>query len=402
MSTSSAINYRETFFEFPTLTSIHGEPTYESLKTLQEELKANAQAVYSSLGGGAHGHLGLVLAPAQYALLSNVPFERPVHPGPLVIPPGTTNHMSTTMKEQHNEQVRMFREVMGVEKALRQQIVAAVEGDFLAALRNRHSNAITDSISDVLAYLFNTYGKVNPQMLSDEEDRVKQTVYDPKLPIDSVFNAVEDLLDFSTSAGTPYTQLQAINIAYVLVNKTGQFRVGIREWNRKPQNEKTWIHFKRHFREAHSELKESLDMTLADSNLQNANFVQQVVEGIAQVIQPSTEETETTDSILQHMANAASQNQQMLPQLLKQIEEMQTLMTKMQSQISDNQGNNQRQHRGSNAQQRKRNVSKYCWTHGACAHDGTECNQPAAGHKPNATFANKMGGSIRYCQPVSE
>jgi hypothetical protein len=127
------------------------------------------------------------------------------------------------MKEQHNEQVRMFCEVMGVEKALHQQIVAAVGSDFLAALRNRHSNAITDSISDVLAYLFNTYGKVNPQMLSDEEDCVKQTVYDPKLPIDSVFNAVEDLLHFSTSASTPYTQLQAINIAYVLINKTGQF-----------------------------------------------------------------------------------------------------------------------------------------------------------------------------------
>jgi hypothetical protein len=66
MSTSSAINYRETFFEFPTLKKIfHGKPTYESLKTLQEELKANAQAVCSSLGGGAHGHLSLVLAPVQ-------------------------------------------------------------------------------------------------------------------------------------------------------------------------------------------------------------------------------------------------------------------------------------------------------------------------------------------------
>jgi hypothetical protein len=51
MSTSSAaINYHEPFFEFLTLTCIHGEPTYDSLRTLLEGFKANAQVVYFSLG----------------------------------------------------------------------------------------------------------------------------------------------------------------------------------------------------------------------------------------------------------------------------------------------------------------------------------------------------------------
>ena len=102
MAPSTAIDYK-VYFDFPTLTKVHGEPTFDSIKTLHNQLKTNSQTIPSNLGGGAHGHLGLVLNAAQYALLSNAPFIRPAHPGTLVIPPNTTQHMYTTMREQHTE-----------------------------------------------------------------------------------------------------------------------------------------------------------------------------------------------------------------------------------------------------------------------------------------------------------
>ena len=43
-------------------------------------------------------------------------------------------------------------------------------------------------------------------------------------------------------------------------------------------------------------------------------------------------------------------------------------------------------------------VSKYCWTHGACAHSGSECSNPAEGHKKKASFKDKMGGSLAFCR----
>ena len=46
----------------------------------------------------------------------------------------------------------------------------------------------------------------------------------------------------------------------------------------------------------------------------------------------------------------------------------------------------------------RRTVSKYCWTHGACAHDGKECKNKSPGHHDGATFANKMGGSTTFCK----
>jgi hypothetical protein len=151
---SNGINCRETYFEFPELTKIHGEPTSESLFKLRNELKANAQLVYSHLSDGAHGHLALVLSAAQYALLTNQQFVRPVHPGPLVIPAGTTAVMATAMKDAHVKQIRLFREVQGIEKALIQQIVQAVEAPYLMlALRERSSNSLRGTVTEILEHL---------------------------------------------------------------------------------------------------------------------------------------------------------------------------------------------------------------------------------------------------------
>ena len=47
---------------------------------------------------------------------------------------------------------------------------------------------------------------------------------------------------------------------------------------------------------------------------------------------------------------------------------------------------------------KRKNIFKYCWTHGACAHSSRECSNKKAGHKNEATFSNKLGGSTRFCE----
>ena len=47
---------------------------------------------------------------------------------------------------------------------------------------------------------------------------------------------------------------------------------------------------------------------------------------------------------------------------------------------------------------RRTNISKYCWSHGACAHDSPNCPNKAPGHQNSATFANKMDGSCARCE----
>ena len=139
---TTGINYKETYFQFKELTKIHGEPTYDTIKTLHDQIKANAASVPSTLGGGNLGHLGLVITPQQYALISNAPFDRPPHPGQCVIPANSTQAQIQAIKDLHTEQLRIFNEVIGVEAALRQQINEAIENSYLKAIRNRQTNAI--------------------------------------------------------------------------------------------------------------------------------------------------------------------------------------------------------------------------------------------------------------------
>ena len=70
----SKFNYKDNLFEKANLTPIRGKPTFEMIHNLRNEIKANAKSVYYNIEGGAHGHLGLVITDAQYALISPTPF----------------------------------------------------------------------------------------------------------------------------------------------------------------------------------------------------------------------------------------------------------------------------------------------------------------------------------------
>ena len=73
-----------------------------------------------------------------------------------------------------------------------------------------------------------------PHELLKREDIVKKTIYNPRNPIATVLSAVEELLKFVNIMGTSYTQFQDINIAYVILHRTGKFGLAICEWNHIP------------------------------------------------------------------------------------------------------------------------------------------------------------------------
>ena len=122
------IDFKNNIFEYPDLTQIIGEPSTATLITLRNEVKANAQAVHSTLGRGEHGHLGLVCSPEIYATLipGNTPYTKPQNPGRLIIEGTETQYQIAQPRDEHAEALRIFQEYLGVERALLQQIVAAI------------------------------------------------------------------------------------------------------------------------------------------------------------------------------------------------------------------------------------------------------------------------------------
>eukprot|EP00957_Ditylum_brightwellii_P169065 12868123-Ditylum_brightwellii.AAC.1 len=106
----------------PELTHVHGKPTMANFLTLRNEIQANAQAVSTTLGGGRHGHLGLVMTPQDYVLIPNTTaYIQPPQPL-LILPQNGTQYQITQAKEQYYNELCMLNEVNTVEKILIQQI----------------------------------------------------------------------------------------------------------------------------------------------------------------------------------------------------------------------------------------------------------------------------------------
>jgi hypothetical protein len=68
-------------FPFQTIPKITGRPTYETIAAIHAKLKVNAASIPTPLGGGQHGHLGLVLPRNTYrTVANNTDFNRPNNP----------------------------------------------------------------------------------------------------------------------------------------------------------------------------------------------------------------------------------------------------------------------------------------------------------------------------------
>ena len=138
------------------VTKIHGQPTTNDIDLLDDELTAIASSFPSELGGGLHGHAGLVKNAADYALFApGTPFNVPANPGHY--PQGPIPAVQRAQREaEHKALIVQFQTCIGVSKGLKDLILQVVEEDFLLELRD-----------PVIAYL-----NVTPlQMLTHLRDR---------------------------------------------------------------------------------------------------------------------------------------------------------------------------------------------------------------------------------------
>ena len=392
---STNIDYVDTYFEVPSLTRIHGEPTYASLKIVKDELKSNASSVTSDLGGGNHGHLGLILSPADYQTISAVPYVRPVHPGPLVLQPGITQHEATRLTNDHKKAIKVFRETVDVEKALVKQLVAAVDSTYIKSLRNVTSNSITVPLHDVLDYLFTRYGQVEPDLLEETTEKVQWMDYSLSDPLITIFTKIEELEQLAIAANNPFTDSQKVQLGLAIIKRTHDFEKGLEKWYDRPTIQHTWVHFKTHFENAHTLLRKLRGKEMRNTAYHQANslatqmrseirLVEENVINACNELRTYQNETDENEPPLTHTANAVTGDPTQLAilQLLKGLTEELT---------SQRTTNNRRNNNNSKK-------SYYCWTHGRCNHKGTDCRNKAAGHKDDAMINNRMDGSNKGCR----
>ena len=431
--TANANTYKD-LFEHETLDRISGMPSYESLHQLRKQLQANAASVPTTLGGGANGHLGLVLTPQQYSFISVRPFVQPLHPGILNIAEGTTRDEAEILKFNHSMNLDLFNTTHAVEKTLLQQLVKAIDSSYVEELRNQTTGLIDRPLHEVIAHLITHYGKVESGHYNQQYVELINHKYDPERPIDEIFIKIVDFTNLADATKLPMTTQQALHIGCEIIRQCGVLPDALKKWNARPNDEKTWENFKIHFRNEHKEYRNTLPTT-ANQTQYSANMIaQQVANQLWQRVQ-EVDETSLPDSYpppqyqhhmspphgyqsppvpaaappvvpdrsVSHQANAMVHDST-LKALMEQFKQLNTTVHNLQVQQSNQQYFQHQQPMMPPAGQRqlqpppppppkKKRVKKYCWTHGLCNHDGFNCNSPAQGHNPYATKTNTMGGN---------
>jgi hypothetical protein len=112
-------------FPHPILPTVQDEPDYQTIHAIRKLLQANARASYTHLGGGALGHLGLIVSDASYDMIAPATeagttlWESPTAPGRA---PGNTDRTAAQISAaQHtwDEEVQTYRTYTFFQQALK-------------------------------------------------------------------------------------------------------------------------------------------------------------------------------------------------------------------------------------------------------------------------------------------
>ena len=229
-----------------TVTKIFGQPKDADLTILEKELIAIAASIPTTLGGGSHGHAGIIVEPAKYLTMTGgTPFAAPANPG--VYPEGLALNAAagTRAREEaiHKELVAQYEIFKGVEQGLKDIIQEAVEADYLLEIEDETLGFLNQTPRQMLDHLRNRGGALDfadTKALLAERDAEWNVSEIPQI----YFNRVEKAMKGLTRAGINSDMNERRDMALFYLKATGEFDAAVREWEAKPAADKTWANIK--------------------------------------------------------------------------------------------------------------------------------------------------------------
>ena len=228
------------------VTKIFGQPTDQDITLLEKELIAIAASIPTSLGGGAHGHAGLIVEATKYTTMTGgTAFEIPTHPGIYPASLATSASAGTRAKEEanHEELLAQFEILKGVEQALKDIILEAVEHDYLLEIEDETLGFLNITPREMLDHLKSRGGSLDfadTKKLIAERDAEWDISENPQ----KYFNRVEQAIKALTRAGITSDLNERRDMALYFFKSSGEFDAAVREWENKPTANKTWNNIK--------------------------------------------------------------------------------------------------------------------------------------------------------------
>jgi hypothetical protein len=378
-------------FPHSSLPKVTGEPTFEELKVIRRLLNINAMSVASYEGGGRHGHLGILMTSEEYFAIAVDVFPVPNNPGPsaAVVADMTATVIAETTR-LHREATQVYRTYHNVNQAIKKLIIESFDDAYLNALLDEIVGYAKCTLLQRLTHLLTYYSMIAPTELTQNYECLN-TLHDPNLPIETLFQQIKDARTFVVAGGQPYGAAMIVNVAYTLVFNTGLFPDACRAWQSRAITVKTWAQFKIDFATAHRFFRLT-NQTAQQSGFHSANMMieqdhddsmQDTVDAIAQLATATTSDRGTVATLTTTNAKLANQ-----------LEAAHALIAQLKNEIATLKNKIKPAWQGKQPIKTTNNDS-YCWSHGyqvATSHTSATCNMKKSGHQDAATKIDTMGG----------
>jgi hypothetical protein len=224
------------------LTAHTGQPTADTLRITLDELVANTAAIQTSLGGGQHGHSGLVYSAAEYAAIATpspaayiVPAQ-PMFPTPATLAAAVAADANMTPAIQivlHQHEQAIVDKANTVETDMRRLLVAAYEPVYFEAFAAAQGKAVGQcTVQELMGHLNSTYGAVRAPEIAQQMAKL-QTSYNPAEPIEKYWATSNGVVAFATKHSTKPADTTVINEILSSFERDGHFRDEAKAWRLK-------------------------------------------------------------------------------------------------------------------------------------------------------------------------
>lgn len=297
------------------VTKIHGQPSHTDITQLEEELVQIAVVIPTSLGGGELGHAGLIVESATYLIHSNgIPFTRPIQPPTLPTTPAQAENQNN-VERLHNERIRIFNLFTGVEQGLKDKILGAVDEEFLLELRQGVFGYQKVTARQMINHLRKRGGgldHVDIMKIRKERDEPWDCTENPATYFARVEKNVH-LLSLVTPTPIHTDMTEKMMTVLAAASGSGLFNAAIREWEQKPEREKTWDNIKVFISEEYCKAQKRGELTAKQAGFGSANAMQEAITDVtkdqanlATNVVEALKEMKQTIAELQKKVNAAT------------------------------------------------------------------------------------------------
>eukprot|EP00957_Ditylum_brightwellii_P130727 9973180-Ditylum_brightwellii.AAC.1 len=182
-------------FLHPTLQQVEGEPDYAAISAIMQQLYENAATIPSSIGGGAHGHIGLVMEPTLYSSLSTTVYNAPSAPARTTLPGNALSQVRYGKDNQYKKELDTYENHIAMDDVLKKQIQEAVDNVYICLLCHKYSAYLGVTARDVLNHLIDQYGQIKPADLVANGKEYKRPM-DISQPINAYFAHIDDCIQY--------------------------------------------------------------------------------------------------------------------------------------------------------------------------------------------------------------